>query len=616
MENDILFKFKGMCFDAFNIKKDEIQPKVLFQNLFHVIKETLSIKEVQLVIASNQIFPNSYNHLYEILEIHHIIKEMNFHVKNLKENDLVIFHEINIDRYNRILYIKNENDQVYGAIFMRVTSQVPYSNTFWLQLSEIIHQYLVKVVAISKLMIDEYRNKRLSNVSDTFHSSMDINDVLREIVKVLKEIFPFYEHSLFLSTDTIQNKDLPVKNFDYLSSNQIAMKTYVTGEFQMEERNSDHIFVLYAPIKGKQGVYGVLEVIAPPSMMPEKEDIEFITVLAKTAGNALENAHLYQQSRRLIDDLQLINDTSRKLNANLIFSDTLTFMSDLFKTSFQVEEFGFFQLKENQYTLLPGHTSFFEREGVQSYIQVIYEELEKNKEAIFFGDTSQHQLLHSCPYQTIIAIPMTHSQSFLGFVIVLQKEPYSVTFESFKLMQSLIQHWTLAFMNSLLREELEKLVITDYLTKLYSRNYLDQKIEESMLKDIEGTFILVDIDNFKDVNDRFGHQTGDKILIQVANIIKEHIRSTDIAARWGGEELAIYLPGSSLQTGISVSERLIEKVQEETNPKVTISCGISHWKKSNYDTPLKLFKRADEALYQAKRLGKNRTIHQITDKIG
>lgn len=119
MENDVLIRFKGMCFDAFNIRKDEIQPKVLFKNLFNVIKETLSINEIQLVIASNQIFPNSYNHLYEILEIQHIIKEIHFNEKTLNENDSIVFHEINKDRYNRILYIKNESDQVYGAILMR-----------------------------------------------------------------------------------------------------------------------------------------------------------------------------------------------------------------------------------------------------------------------------------------------------------------------------------------------------------------------------------------------------------------------------------------------------------------------------------------------------------------
>ncbi|MEM5591961.1 GGDEF domain-containing protein [Niallia circulans] len=110
---------------------------------------------------------------------------------------------------------------------------------------------------------------------------------------------------------------------------------------------------------------------------------------------------------------------------------------------------------------------------------------------------------------------------------------YHFSFDTFKLLQSLIHHSTLALTNSLLREELEKMVVTDHLTKLYSRNYLDEKIQMSLLEDKEGTFILIDIDDFKLINDTYGHQIGDDIIIQVANIIKDNIRSSDIGSRWG-----------------------------------------------------------------------------------
>ena len=125
---------------------------------------------------------------------------------------------------------------------------------------------------------------------------------------------------------------------------------------------------------------------------------------------------------------------------------------------------------------------------------------------------------------------------------MLQKEPYYFSFDNFKLLQSLIHHSSLAMANSILREELEKMVITDHLTQLRSRNYLDKQMGESMQEDEEGTFILIDIDNFKKVNDTYGHQIGDDILVQVANLIQSNIRESDIGARWGGEELAIYLP--------------------------------------------------------------------------
>ncbi|WP_249713583.1 GGDEF domain-containing protein, partial [Bacillus cereus] len=68
-------------------------------------------------------------------------------------------------------------------------------------------------------------------------------------------------------------------------------------------------------------------------------------------------------------------------------------------------------------------------------------------------------------------------------------------------------------------------------------------------------FILVEIDNFKNINDTYGHQTGDSILIQVASVMKNHIRENDVAARWGGEELAVYLPNINVSSGERIAKR-------------------------------------------------------------
>ncbi|UOK57263.1 GGDEF domain-containing protein [Bacillus sp. OVS6] len=153
----------------------------------------------------------------------------------------------------------------------------------------------------------------------------------------------------------------------------------------------------------------------------------------------------------------------------------------------------------------------------------------------------------SSEFSSLIAIPMIQSEQLKGFAIVLHSDSYFFTFEMFKLLQSLIHHSTLALMNSMLREELEQLVKTDHLTKLHSRNFLDESVQSSLEKDRQGTFILMDIDNFKQINDTYGHQVGDEVLIQVAKIMKNSIGEYDIGARWGGEELAVYLPQGILQ---------------------------------------------------------------------
>src|SRR5690606_23007528 len=124
-----------------------------------------------------------------------------------------------------------------------------------------------------------------------------------------------------------------------------------------------------------------------------------------------------------------------------------------------------------------------------------------------------------------------------------------------------------------------------------------------------------DIDNFKAINDTYGHQTGDDVLIQVANIIKSSIRDNDIAARWGGEELAIYLPNAPLSSALQVAERIRERVSRKTSPRVTISIGVSQWKQQDMIKGLDtLFQKADQSLYTAKSTGKNQVIVSNSSK--
>ncbi|ASF40173.1 GGDEF domain-containing protein [Halobacillus halophilus] len=186
--------------------------------------------------------------------------------------------------------------------------------------------------------------------------------------------------------------------------------------------------------------------------------------------------------------------------------------------------------------------------------------------------------------------------------------PIFFSFDSFKLLQSLIHHSTLAFANSMPREELEKTVITDYLTKLHSRKYLDECVEAHRLNDKCGTFILFDIDNFKAVNDTYGHQTGDEVLCQTAETILSVLKGRGMAARWGGEELAVYIPGMICEEAFQIAHSIRKEIFLATSPSVTVSCGVSSWKA---DYPLngkELVRRADEALYKAKEAGKNQIV--------
>lgn len=458
---------------------------------------------------------------------------------------------------------------------------------------------------------EESRYKQLYRVTAKFHSSMDMDEVLAEVIQTLQEVYPTFDYVLLLSHDTTTEQGLPIRDLQYGfdSANSAAAQAYLTGTIQFEDSLTDRKSVLYAPMKGRQGIYGVLQVTAPNTLVFPKKEVGFIELLANTAGSALENAQLYQQSRNLISDLQLINKTTHRLNMNLRLTDTINFMTEQIRTLFDAEEIGFLFFRENdQYKVLTGSSDYFFTDDAKILLNYINDRVKQEKDAIFIGDLSVDENIMEKVFRSLMVVPMIQSNLLVGAVYVLNKEPYHFSFDKFKLLQSLIHHTTLAFTNSMLREKLEKMVITDHLTKLYNRKYLDEKIQQAMNTDAQGVFLLLDIDNFKSINDTYGHKVGDDVIVQVANIIKRNIRSQDIAARWGGEELAVYLPRADLETGIMVAERLVKKVEMDTNPKTTISCGAAVWNQANKASANKLFNRADEALYKAKQTGKNKVI--------
>jgi diguanylate cyclase (GGDEF)-like protein len=159
-------------------------------------------------------------------------------------------------------------------------------------------------------------------------------------------------------------------------------------------------------------------------------------------------------------------------------------------------------------------------------------------------------------------------------------------------------------------EELHRLSVTDPLTRLYNRRRMNEVMDEYInnAKRYQDPFslILFDIDNFKNINDHYGHNTGDRVLIKIAEITKDLLRKTDYIGRWGGEEFLILLPKSVKEDAAQIAEKLRGEIQNIIFPEefnVTCSFGIAE-----YDNQLDLddiVNNADKALYHAKNSGKN-----------
>jgi two-component system cell cycle response regulator len=167
---------------------------------------------------------------------------------------------------------------------------------------------------------------------------------------------------------------------------------------------------------------------------------------------------------------------------------------------------------------------------------------------------------------------------------------------------------SLRSLNEQIRQLLEKDVLTGLLTRYVFNSQIERLYVSSKADRIPLSAISIDADNFKKINDTFGHNVGDEVLKGIAEVILKNVRASDFPIRMGGEEILILLPEADIDAAHLIAERIRTKVEEkfkETPYKVTISLGVTQLKGN--DTIESFLKRADEALYISKSNGKNRT---------
>jgi diguanylate cyclase (GGDEF)-like protein len=165
----------------------------------------------------------------------------------------------------------------------------------------------------------------------------------------------------------------------------------------------------------------------------------------------------------------------------------------------------------------------------------------------------------------------------------------------------------------------EQLSITDPLTGLYNRRFLEKRLQEEFSRGERQNqnfcVILADLDNFKMYNDICGHLAGDKVLCKAASLLRRTAREMDVVARYGGEEFCIILPGTSKKESVFVGERIRRTIETESFPgeshlplgRLTISLGIASFPADGV-TSNELIHAADLALYRAKAMGRNRLV--------
>ena len=527
-----------------------------------------------------------------------------------------ILEEENIALLSKIQNLKNQNRQLDKRVFDLFTisqaGKVFTATPDALRLSEILLSMITERMRVDKaslLLVDE----KGETYSVTYSIGLDREDV--------SEVR--YSHKEGLFWQLIVNGD-PFSVVDI--DGNLRFPTVFEGSDLVRLEST-----FWIPMKTKDTVVGIITLGCSDITL---EDQGFLTKLAGQAAVAFETAFLYrtiEASRRELDrqmhSLKILFDIGQSLN---FINDLTKLLELILDQAVQVAE-----AEKGSLMMLDPSRNELEVRVVRG-IDKITEEKIRNGEIkctsiklgegiagrvarsgrpLLIEDTSTDERFlasSNSNVQNILCVPLKVYEDTLGVINISNKKGgKTFTQEDERIIMSLADQAAVAINNAKLYE----LAVTDSLTKLFIRRHFMQRLEEEFRRSKRYghklSLLMMDLDHFKDLNDTYGHQAGDMVLVETSKVFKRSIRTSDIAARYGGEEFCIMLPETNTTGALCIAERLRREVEnaniyfQDNNIRTTISIGIATFPNDKPETPQELIRKADEALYKSKNLGRN-----------
>lgn len=221
------------------------------------------------------------------------------------------------------------------------------------------------------------------------------------------------------------------------------------------------------------------------------------------------------------------------------------------------------------------------------------------------------------PFHSFLGVPIKDENQVIGVIWAESRMRKRFVEEDAEFMNFLSAQLSLAWVRANLYQQVKELSIRDSLTALYNHRQFQEILKEAMTRHKELSLLLLDVDHFKGINDRFGHPVGDEVLKTIAKMIDD---APGEAARYGGEEFALVLPGYSLKKAAPVAVKIRDRLRKhkfrfnDQEFTVTLSVGISHFPKDAGKRG-ELIEKADNALYSAKKMGRDRVVLAFTSRV-
>ena len=362
-----------------------------------------------------------------------------------------------------------------------------------------------------------------------------------------------------------------------------------------------------------------------------QDKIDLLQTLATQVAAAIHNAQLYQESQRQAQRLSVINRVSQAIGSTIELDDLLELIyeqlsiispSDTYFVSLYDEEEDTQDIR-----ILIDAGQRFPRlrvpigEGFASYVI-------KNRKPLLLHHISEDweslvvkpvQMGHDRMSESWLGVPLVIGDRCLGLLAIASYKPYAFNEDDLTLLTNIASQAVLALDNAHQHAEVKEKARRDSLTNAYNHGtlllMLEQEVENGRKTDAPVSLIMLDVDFFKDYNDRYGHVIGDQVLCLLVDAIQAHVKQTDIVGRWGGEEFSVGLPGVSKKQSFEVANRIRQSLAQivlhnkegEPIPSPTISQGIATFPQ-DADNTAQLVNVADMALYQAKESGRNQIV--------
>lgn len=335
--------------------------------------------------------------------------------------------------------------------------------------------------------------------------------------------------------------------------------------------------------------------------------------------------HVKEYYEKKLFDLQQLLEISQSLNSTLDYTILMDSILYTVMGQMHVLKVGLFAKKAIDHDFFSLYRNFkgFDIDYSVEYIipetSRLIQHLLKNKRCfsldelfIDLGETSGVKVLKLL--DPLLVVPLISKGNVNGLIVLgdrIDKNDFSE--EEREYLLHISEFAAIAIQNAFLFE----MTTTDMMTQLRLRHYfyatLIDHIDKALNENIPLSVIMMDIDNFKNLNDTYGHTFGDVVLKQLAMIVRHNIRQIDVAARYGGEEFVVLLPQAGVEEAHQVAERIRKAIAsekfkfEECIIRTTISLGIAQFNpKVDHETE-SIIKRADKALYRSKHNGKNQT---------